>query len=63
VLFLRVDISRLVLNVSTPFGRSVANRLGYLLMLSKEDYGRIESRKTGEQLIGQLLQSVVGRHR
>ncbi len=63
MLFLRVDISRLVLNVSTPFGRSVANRLGYLLMLSKEDYGRIESRKTGEQLIGQLLQSVVGRHR
>ena len=63
MLFLRVDISRLVLNVSTPFGRSVANRLGYLLMLSKEDYGRIESRKTGEQLIGQLLQSVIGRHR
>lgn len=60
MLFLRVDISRLVVGVKTPFGRSVANRLGYLLMLSKEGYGRIENRKTGEMIIGLLLQSVVG---
>lgn len=60
MLFLRVDIGRLVLNVKTPFGRSVANRLGYLLLLSKEEYGRIDCRKSGEQFIGLLLQSVIG---
>ena len=60
MLFLRLDIGKLVLCVKTPFGRSVANRLGYLLLLSKEEYGRIDSRKSAEQLIGLLLQSVLG---
>ena len=55
-------IEKLILGIKDDMIKSVTNRLAYLLIMSNEDYSRIQNKEQGDIIVTQLLEALVSNH-